>query len=327
MTELAQGKLTPDNQASGSMLASLMGLNPYQTPNDCLINAFRAIDNGGKLPPGDWQYIEPADWGNKFENTILKEMAQRLGIVGNFDIKEPVQHSDLPLAVSLDGIGVGDGKIIRTDKKAGIYCFGADEISLNGPGVLEAKLTGAPPSDDPKPFRGPIQVEGGLMCTGFEWAAIGTLYRGTELRIYVLAVDSALRAKITADVIDFQRRLDLWEIQGEKDFYPALHPNDAASTWENVVEGDAPIELSEELSELALEYSDAMEAGRAITKVKQNITPHLMNALGKSQEAIIFEDGKEVGKVLWGLNKARDAHMVKGRPSSRSKSIKVVINE
>lgn len=327
MTEKAQGKLTPDAQASGSMLASLLGKNVYQTPNDCLVKGFAAIDNGGKSAPGDWQYIEAADWGNKSENLILEEMAERLGVEGDFNITKPFQHPTLPLAVSLDGIAEGTGEVIKTNYDAGIYVLGADEIALNGPGILEAKLTSAAPTEFPKPYRGPIQVEGCMMCTGYTWAAIGTLYRGTELRIYVVEVDMALRAKITADVLDFQKRIDGYKNFGDKDWYPALTPNDAANTWQQADDGDPPIKLSDELSQLALEYEDAMTASRAIAKLKQEITTQIMNALGNSTEGYVYEDGKQIGKVTWGTNKPRNGYVVKPRAAARAKSIKVEIND
>ncbi len=327
MTGVAQGKLTPDAQASGSMLPSLLGINPYQTPNDCLVKAFAAIDNGGARPDTEREYIEAADWGNKTENMILAETAKRLGVDAQIDVLEAIQHPTLPLAVSLDGIGQGTGEVFTTDPARGIYVIGADEIVLDGPGILESKLTGAAPSPEPALYRGPIQVEGCMMCTGYKWSAIGTLYKGTELRIYLLPADPSRQAKIEADVLDFQARVEGYKNHGDRDWYPALSPNDAANTWRRVDQGDPPVTLSHELSQLAMEYDDAMRAGAAINKLKTEISTAIMNALGNSPEGVVMEDGNEIGTVTWGFNQARKGYTVEPRPAARAKSIKVKIHD
>ena len=71
-------------------------------------------------------------------------------------------------------------------------------------GVLEAKNTSHFPEDEPAATRGPIQCQGLMMCTGYKWAAIFVLYRGTELRCFLYAPDPATIAKIEADAIEFE---------------------------------------------------------------------------------------------------------------------------
>lgn len=322
----ALGKLTPDTQASGSMLPALRGINPYMTPNDCLVRAFNAIDREGQpYVEKPREYIEAADWGNKTEKLILAETARRLGVEADLEITRPYQHPLLPLAVSLDGIAQGNGATFRTDPDRKIYVIGRDEIELDGPGILEAKLTGAAASPHPAPYRGPIQVAGAMMCTGFKWAAIGTLYRGTELRIYLLAPEPSETAKIEADVLDFQRRLDGYRNHGDRDWYPALSPNDAASIYSWADSGEPPIALDDELSQLALEYSDACKAERALAKLKTEITTRIMDAMGPHEQAEIYEEGAKVGEVSWKTNKARSEYVVQARPAARAKSIQVKI--
>ena len=41
-----------------------------------------------------------------------------------------------------------------------------NKITLNGVGILEAKNTSVRPEDVPAPSRGPIQVQGLMMCSG-----------------------------------------------------------------------------------------------------------------------------------------------------------------
>ncbi|RPG01916.1 MAG: hypothetical protein CBC23_004125 [Rhodospirillaceae bacterium TMED63] len=159
-----------------------------------------------------------------------------------------------------------------TDPSQNIYVMGRESIVLEGRGILEAKLTAVRPRDEPPPFRGPLQVQAGMMCTGYKWAAIGTLYGGTELRVYLYGIEEAVQAKITADVLDFDARITQYRDHGDRDWYPAMTPNDAASTWRRVDDGDGPIELTEEMSELAMEYDACMKAQRAIAKQKEDVS-------------------------------------------------------
>lgn len=320
----AAGKLTPDTQASASMLPALLGISPFATPNDCLLDAFNALDGKAR----SFDYIEPAEWGNKFENHILVEASQRLNINVDYEINEPFQHTNLPLGCSLDAIGKGIGDTVYTDKKKGIYVLNSDSIVLDGVGVLEAKLTSAVPSaDGPPDFRGPIQIQAQMMCTGYKWGAICTLYRGTELRIYLTKIEPSIVSKITADVLEFQTRIDKYKNCGDRDFYPALQPNDAVKTWPLIDAGDQPVELPNELSDLAVEYDACLQAESAIRKQKAAITTELQNFMGNSEKALIFEDGQNIGFVTWPMNKSRKEYTVNARPASRSKAIKVRLND
>ncbi len=322
MTGEAQGKLTPDYQASGSMIAALAGMSPYQTPNDCLTRAFNAVDNGG-VYSGEREYIEAADWGNKHEGDILQGTMQKLAIDADLEILEPFQHPTLPLAVSLDGIGHGNDMEFTTDPKQNIYVMGRESVVLEGRGILEAKLTAVRPRDEPPPFRGPLQVQAAMMCTGYKWAAIGTLYGGTELRVYIYGIEDAVQSKITADVLDFNSRIKQYRDHGDRDWYPALTPNDAAATWRRVDDGDGPIELSVELSELAQEYDACMKAQAAIAKQKKAITTEIQNYMANHELATVIEDGKQIGTVTWGMSSARKEYTVKAKPAARSSTIKV----
>ena len=322
MSGEAQGKLTPDYQASGSMIAALAGMSPYQTPNDCLKRAFNAVDNNG-VYSGEREYIEAAEWGSKHEGDILRGTMQKLAIDADVEILEPFQHPTLPLAVSLDGIGHGNDMEFTTDPKQNIYVMGRDSIVLEGPGILEAKLTAVRPQDEPPPFRGPLQVQAGMMCTGYKWAAIGTLYGGTELRVYLYGIEDAIQQKIGADVLDFDARVKQYRDHGDRDWYPAMTPNDAAATWRRIDDGDGPIELTDELSELAMEYDACMKAQRAIAKQKEAITTEIQNYMANHELATVIEDGKQIGTVTWGMSPARKEYTVEAKPAARSKTIKV----
>lgn len=321
----AIGKLSDDTSMSCSRLAALLGYSPHNsfgsTPNDELQKSIDALER--KSNREDPQSDSPAYWGNKFEGQILQSTADRIGVDADIEILERVTHKEIPLQGSLDGIGKGTGQVIHTDSSKNIFVIGADSITLDGPGVLEAKLTGSPAKADPELFRGPVQVQGLMMCTGYKWAAIGTLYRGTDLKIYLCPQDKSLQEKIRFEVKDFQSRIDLYRNDGVTDWYNALTPNDAANTYHFLDDDQKPITLPEKLSELAMEYLDNEAAAKALASHKREIMTVLMDYMGAKEKAMVIENGKTVAEVIWGMTPPRTEYVVKARPAQRSKSIKI----
>jgi predicted phage-related endonuclease len=230
------GKLTPDNQASASMLPSIMGIGKYGTPNDALMACIRAIQ--GK--PREELVSEAADWGNTLEPTILKEAAMRLGLE-NLDIShdQAYHHKELPLACSLDGTADGRGLRVETDPERGIFVMGAREIVLNGLGVLEAKLTGTEAEDVPPLWRGPVQMQAQMDIMGAKWGALCTLYKGVKLHVYLFAPHDAVLAQIRWSVLDFDRRLDVFKRTGEIEYYPPADSADAQKIWPQAAQDKA----------------------------------------------------------------------------------------
>ena len=132
------GKLTDDKSMSASRLPGLMGFSKYSTPNDELQFSINAIDGKERPDIGN----EAMGWGNTLEPVILEEAANRLGLIDvDTQINKAFTHEVIPLSCSLDGVGLGNGQEITTDPDKGIYVVGQDSIILDGPGVLEAKLT------------------------------------------------------------------------------------------------------------------------------------------------------------------------------------------
>jgi len=195
------GKLTPDNIITASRIPALLGLSPYETQNELLRKCIAA--EAGEPAP-HFEQNEAMSWGDRLEPIILTEASERLGLVKlNTDVDEAEWHYYLNFACSLDGVGKAplDGKKIVTDIDKGIYVIGSDEINIKGTGVLEAKNTSARPEEQPAPHRGPLQLQGQMMCTGLNWGAVCVLYRGGELRIFVYEYDEKLCRRI-ADAID-----------------------------------------------------------------------------------------------------------------------------
>lgn len=211
------GKLTDDREMSASRLPGLMGFSKYSTPNDELQFSINAIDGKERPDIGN----EAMGWGNTLEPVILREAASRLGLASfDVDITTPYSHRSFALNCSLDGVGYGDGQDISTDEARGIYVIGQDSIKLDGPGVLEAKLTKTMPEDVPHLARGPIQLQGQMLVTGHKWGAVCVLYQGIELRVFLFAPHKETQSAIIKAVQDFESRLETYRQTGAIDWYP-----------------------------------------------------------------------------------------------------------
>jgi len=211
------GKFTSDTEMSASRLPGLLGFSKYSTPNDELQFSLNAIDGKERPDIGN----EAMGWGNRLEPVILAEAAKRLGLEKfDTDIGQAYSHREIALACSLDGIGFGDGQLIKPDPDKGIYVVGQDSIRLDGPGVLEAKLTKTMPEDTPHLARGPIQLQGQMLVTGHKWGAVCVLYQGIELRVFLFGPHFETQKEIVKAVLQFEAKLDKYRRTAEIDWYP-----------------------------------------------------------------------------------------------------------
>jgi hypothetical protein len=87
------------------------------------------------------------------------------------------------------------------------------------------------------------------MCTGLRWAAIGCLYSGVELRIYLFAPHHATMDAIEKAAIDFESRLENFRQTGEPAWYPPQDSKDADRVWPNAK--DADIDLGDHAEGIA----------------------------------------------------------------------------
>jgi len=244
------GKVTSSQKPSASVLPSIMGHSPYETPLVVLDRAIKCVDQGVDRLPGEEKRIEAAEWGNRLEDTILEEAAARLGVGGlMLDHPEPHHYQDI-LSCSLDGTAEGGGVVIKHDPDNGIYVISADEeIELIGMGILEAKLTRVAPQEKPDLYRGPIQLQGQMLCTGATWGAVCTLYQGVELRIFVYKQSVQMQQEIIKVCSDFCRRVK------DRDLYPPLSTTEAVRKYpepqfpKKIIDADTP--LQEKIEQLA----------------------------------------------------------------------------
>lgn len=236
------GKVTPNTMMSASRLPALMGISKYRSPNDELTATIASIQGQEVEFDGN----EAMEWGNTFEPEILKQAALRLGL-DNLELDHPNAyfHASLPLACSLDGTAYGRCLVVNHEPEKGIYVVGADSIVLEGHGVLEAKLTAMDVEDVPPLWRGPVQLQAQMDIVGAKWGAVATLYRGTQMRIFLFAPHQGTLDAIEAAVTDFQRRLDWWHATKTIDYYPPQDSKDANRTWSEVKAED-PLLMGEE---------------------------------------------------------------------------------
>lgn len=246
------GKKTPMTMMSASRLPALLGLSKYQTPNDELQATINAIT--GEVAEN--KQNESMAWGDRLEHLILMETGKRLELSDLMtEFEDAFYHPTLPLACSLDGYADGRGQVIRTDEDAGIFVIGAEQITLDGYGVLEAKLTAVQPEEIPALYRGPVQLQAQMDIMQAKWGALSVLYQGTQMRVFLFEPHAQTLETIKTAVLEFQNKLEKFRATNEIDFYPPANSKDADRMYPTATE--TPVTLGIEAELLAEKIVDA----------------------------------------------------------------------
>jgi len=267
------GKKTPDTMMSASRLPALMGLSKFSTANDEL-DITIAAHKGEKRQN---KQKEAMAWGDCVEPVILREAAKRLELVDLVLNHEQAYYyrDGLPLCCSLDGTSDGGGQVITTDPDQGIFVIGQDSITLDGIGVLEAKLTSVQAEDVPALYRGPIQLQAQMEIMQAKWGAVCVLYRGVQLRIFLFAPHAQTIKTIEHVVLDFQRRLDKFKATGEIEYYPPQNSADASRMYpvasEDTITLGAEAELLAERIDAAKKVIVEAESDKADAETKLKV--------------------------------------------------------
>jgi predicted phage-related endonuclease len=266
------GKVTTIQKMSASRLPALMGYSPWATPNDELDMTIRARKEG--VHHYEIQVGEAADWGNDLEHIILRRAAERLGLHNlKLEYPEAYEYKGL-LQASLDGGAIANEIEIKTDEKRHIYVMTkSGEITLDGPGVLEAKLTRAGAKEYPEPYRGPIQLQGQMLCTGAQWGVIAILYQGVELYLYVYKAEQDMQQQIIKACSDFERRVR------DEDYYPALHAAEAAD-MHSIADPEKILDADDALAEKIQQLAHIRSELKAYEALERDIQLDIMNAMG-----------------------------------------------
>jgi predicted phage-related endonuclease len=289
------GKLTSLTKLSCSRLPAVMGFSPYRTPNDELAATLDAID--GKPAP-EWTGNEATRWGDTLEPVILAAVAERLGCSLAVPTL-PFDAAGVALSASIDGIATPPGSrlMVTSDPGRGIYVIGSDSVLLEGRGVLESKLTSASPEDEPAAHRGPLQVQGCILCAGLSWGAIGVLYRGIELRVFVYQRDEGVIRQIVDAVSQFERR------KAARDWYPPSSPADAANTWSRPDETAPPVDLPVDAADLIDDILSAKQTIATAEEIRDAATAELMAMLGNATEGAVTDRDGSRYRVRWPVRK------------------------
>ena len=268
------GKITDNKKPSCSLLPAIMGHSPWQTPNETL----RKVRGYIAGEEDTWEGNEATGWGDRLEETVLTEGCKRLGIEAKLNITTAAIHPTIPLEASLDGKGKGDGQVIEENLADGIYVCGYTRIKLDGNGVLEAKVTRNRLEDFPALYRGPLQMQGQMMCTGYKWGALMVLYGGVEMRIWLMTPHAKTVKAIEDAVIDFDRRLHL----PEPEWYDLASGADASMVYA-LGDQEEPIEIENE--EMAREYLTLKNQVKEAEKTLELMSVKFQSMMGNHQTA------------------------------------------
>jgi predicted phage-related endonuclease len=296
-----------------------MGFSKYRSPNDELSATIDAL--GNKTPESISN--EAMDWGNTFESAILERAAVRLGL-SNIQTKhpEPYFHPLLPLACSLDATADGNGIVIHNNPDLGIMVMDHESITLDGRGILEAKLTAVAPEHSPALYRGPIQLQAQMDITGAKWGALCVLYRGTELRIFLFKPHESTLQAITNATLDFQRRLDIWKMDRHIDYYPPVNSADADRTW---AQGeDVAVQLGGEFETWARDILEAKQDIKQCEEIINDRETKIKEAMQTASKAMI---GRY--QVSWPMRnyQATQDRVVKGKAAYSVRQSTLTVKE
>ena len=244
------GKLTDDGYASCSILPRI-----WAKDVETLDNCIRARKGENVRKPGN----RITAIGNILEEPLIRHGAEILGLKNlEADIKERYNHPTLPLQASLDARAVADNLVIEDDPETGVSTPGASKVILNGPGVIENKVTRDFPGKELEEWRGLLQMQGQMEVMGYEWGAVFVLYNSTDFRMYVYKKDPTFAAELKEKILDFERRIV------EEDYWP---PKVASDT--HIIFKD--IEDSENIKDLDPKVQQTIEEYEATKDIIKNI--------------------------------------------------------
>ena len=316
------GKVTPNDQLSASEIPVLMGASRFKTVNELLKEKIDVI-NGGEPP---FTSNESMEWGNELEETILYKACSRLGYKSIYlqtVHPEPYHHKTLPFACSLDGMVKGNDTEIMTDIAKGIICVNADAIKMSGIGIVEAKLTAhdVENASELPLYRGPLQLQMQMDCTGATWGAVCVLYKGTTLKTFVFQRDDETIGQIHEAIIDFQRRLDKYKTNEEVEWYNVRTPEEASKVW------DRPEDIEVYMPQLEKDAEKIIELRQVISDVEQQVKAIEVKIMDNMRDYSHAWSGRY--KISWPtLNyKAQPEKVTPAKPARTIRQSKLRIRE
>lgn len=292
-------KLSPDNHLSGSVLPAWLGFSPYQSAYDVLERA-RAFDNNE--PRAELDSL-PADIGSAVEGIVLERGLRMLGMDDPTRLYHHTEggevvakkHPDMELYYSDDGLfHMEQPQKIYTNESAGITVMNNDgEVMLKGTIVLEAKFTSVPKKpNDPPLYRGPIQLQAGMMCHNADFGILFTCYMGRTIEVHIFERHKETVQLITQAVADFEKH------RAEGTWPEPTNIEQLSYKYSNP-DPEPEIELDPDLARVVDQYQDGVKAMKVAEQMKADASQELMAALGNHKIGrIISSTGKEY-RVTW----------------------------
>tara|TARA_R100001460_G_scaffold2381_1_gene7769 strand:+ start:1753 stop:2703 length:951 start_codon:yes stop_codon:yes gene_type:complete len=281
-------KLTNPDELSGSILAALFGVCPYNSANDVMGRVYDYLD-GQPMP--DFS-SEPTQWGNTLEPMILKEACLRLGITNlNLNHTEAYRHINIPIAVSLDGSATIDEPItIKHNPERGIFVDNGDQMTIVGFGCLEAKNTSVMPEEHLPLHRGVVQLQAQLLCSNAKWGAVCVLYKGNELRVFLYRLHQGVCDKISKVANEFEMKVQHYKITKERLDYPPCSPVDAAKLYSNTTTAELQLDdsINKTCEHIVNVKSEISELNKVIREKEKTLADYyltLQKKMGKHESA------------------------------------------
>lgn len=270
-------KLSPDNHLSGSVMPAWLGYSPWQSPYDVLEAARNSV-KGIERPPLD---SLPADIGTEAENVILDHGMRMLGLdpdkIGTHSHTESKKHPLMELYYTDDGLYTLEEPIeFKTDPAKNIYVMTqSGSLFVDCPIILEAKFTTVHRrADDPPLYRGPIQLQAGMMCHGYGAGILFTCHQGREITAHIFRSHVETQTAIKRAVASFEKHMK------DGTWPDPATPDEAVQRFSQVKEDEPPIELDPDLADSVKQYQAAVDAIKSAEETKAGEATRLMTALG-----------------------------------------------
>ncbi len=323
----AEGKLTPWDTVSGSVLSWLFGLNPWDIDSQ---NTLRLQIRNAQMGiyPTPLEVTPRMLYGTNSEVAGMRTCLELAGLPINdqmfqWQFNNAFFHKSLKLACSLDGLyDLGDTTIpMRTDPKRNVHTPNNETIYLTGKGVIEHKSTRSSYETDECSPMYEIQARGACEVLDANWYAVTVSY-GNDPHTYFFERNPDFAKELEETLTDFYRRVDEDDayMPRSSNGFNLLHPEGEDETV--VLSDDArdAILAIEAAKKMKKDCDVIIDQNEMIVKAEQG---DAINGIAYNEE-----DGDEVEYYTkWGMinRKAQNEKLIPFKPATtvRSKSVRI----
>ena len=302
LVEAAEGKLTPWDWLSGSLMKDLFNLNIWDP--DARNNLLKQIMNATNgIFPEPLNVTPQMLYGTEAEVAGMRTCLTLAGLptgeqVFQWQFGTAFFHKDIKLACSLDGIyDLGDLNLsLRTDPDNNVHTPNDETIYLTGKGVIEHKTTGMNFDDKsvcPDFYEIQARCNLEVMASNdpdFTWYAVSIVY-GNQPHIYFFERDPNFSSVLAEKVNDFYRRLK------EEDYYPP-ETSKGCDILNPLVNEERTVNLSSEALEAAQSNQALKNAMKDMKKAIDLNEMIIKSELGDAKEGVAFYEDDKGNEIL-----------------------------